>query len=63
MGWKCETGWEERIMFGTDILACPKLAAPNFWCPIESHWGYVLQHLFTLPDGIEKSAADALCKL
>jgi hypothetical protein len=30
MDWKRETGWEERIMFGTDILGFPKLTAPFF---------------------------------
>jgi hypothetical protein len=50
-------------MFGTVILGCPSLAAPNLWCPIESHWGYVLLLFFGIPVGIEKRAADALCKL
>jgi hypothetical protein len=44
MDWKRETGWEERVMLGTAILVCPRLAAPNFWYPIEAYWGYVLPH-------------------
>jgi hypothetical protein len=42
MGWKHETGWEERVMLGTVLLVCTRLAAPNLWCPIEAYWGYVL---------------------
>jgi hypothetical protein len=44
MDWKRETGWEERVMLGTAILVCPRLAAPNFWYPIKAYWGYVLPH-------------------
>jgi hypothetical protein len=36
MGWKCEMGWEERIMLGTGILAFPSLASPAI---IETPYG------------------------
>ncbi|KAF8199051.1 hypothetical protein BJ912DRAFT_1132267 [Pholiota molesta] len=42
MDWKRETGWEERVMLGTAILGCLRLAAPNFWGLVEDHWGYLL---------------------
>jgi hypothetical protein len=36
MGWKHETGWEERFMLGTATIVWPRLAAPIFWCTIEA---------------------------
>jgi hypothetical protein len=46
MDWKCEMGWEEKIMLGTGIFVFPSLAGPNCRCPVESHWGYVITHFY-----------------
>jgi hypothetical protein len=35
-------GGEGHARYGYPWL--PRLAAPNFWCLIEDHWGYVLPH-------------------